>query len=70
MATVVAAILSVLLLLQFLNCPVHNGIGGLLPVAMERTLKISTSSSPPPRTSRTRSGQFLRLLERYALSME
>ena len=40
MATVVAAILSVLLLLQFLNCPVHNGIGGLLPAAMERTLKI------------------------------
>jgi hypothetical protein len=40
MGTVVAAVVSMLLLLQFLNNPFHDGIGGLRPVAMERTLKI------------------------------
>ena len=40
MGTVVAVIVSMLLLLQFLDNPFHQGIGGLRPVAMERTLKI------------------------------
>jgi hypothetical protein len=29
-----------LLLLVFLNSPFHKGVGGLRPVAMERTLRI------------------------------
>jgi hypothetical protein len=40
MGSVVAVIVSMLLLLQFLNNPFHKGIGGLRPVAMERTLRI------------------------------
>jgi hypothetical protein len=40
MGTVVAVIVSTLLLLQFLNNPYHDGIGGLRPDAMERTLKV------------------------------
>jgi hypothetical protein len=40
MGTVVAVIVSMLLLLQFLNNPFHAGIGGLRPDAMERSLKI------------------------------
>jgi hypothetical protein len=40
MGTVVAVIVSTLVLLQFLDSPFHKGVGGLKPVAMERTLKI------------------------------
>jgi hypothetical protein len=40
MGAVVALIVSMLLLLQFLNNPFHGGVGGLRPVAMERTLRI------------------------------
>jgi len=40
MGTVIAVIVSMLVLLQFLNDPFHAGIGGLRPDAMERTLKI------------------------------
>ena len=40
MGSVVAVIVSMLLLLQFLNNPFHKGLGGLRPVAMERTLRI------------------------------
>jgi hypothetical protein len=40
MGSVVALIVSMLLLLQFLNNPFHDGVGGLRPVAMERTLQI------------------------------
>jgi hypothetical protein len=40
MGTVVAVIVSMLLLLQFLNNPFHDGFGGLRPYAMERTLKV------------------------------
>jgi ABC-type multidrug transport system fused ATPase/permease subunit len=40
MGTVVAVITAMLLLLNSLNNPFHNGIGGLRPVAMERALKI------------------------------
>jgi hypothetical protein len=40
MGSVVAVIVSTLLLLQFLDNPFHPGVGGLRPVAMERALKI------------------------------
>ncbi len=40
MGSVVAVMVSMLLLLQFLNHPFHGGIGGLKPVAMERTITI------------------------------
>jgi hypothetical protein len=40
MGSVVAVMVSTLLLLQFLNNPFHPGIGGLRPVAMQRALKI------------------------------
>jgi len=40
MGTVIAVVVSLLLLLQFLNNPFHGGVGGLRPVAMQRTLKI------------------------------
>src|SRR5918995_1587858 len=40
MGTVVAVIVSMLLLLQFLNNPFHESIGGLRPEAMERTLQV------------------------------
>ena len=36
----VAVVVSTLLLLQFLNHPFHEGVGGLRPDAMERTLKV------------------------------
>jgi hypothetical protein len=38
MGTVVSVIVSMLLLLNFLDDPVHDGVGGLQPKAMERTL--------------------------------
>jgi hypothetical protein len=40
MGSVVSVIVSMLLLLQFLDNPFHGGFGGLRPVAMERTLKV------------------------------
>ena len=40
MGVVVAVIAAMLLLLQFLDDPVHHGFGGLRPVAMERTMRI------------------------------
>ena len=40
MGTVVAVITAMLLLLNSLNNPFHDGVGGLRPVAMERTLVI------------------------------
>jgi len=40
MGSVVAVVVSTLLLLQFLDDPFHKGIGGLRPVAMERTLLV------------------------------
>ena len=40
MGTVVAVVVSTLLLLQFLDNPFHEGVGGLRPDAMERTLKV------------------------------
>jgi hypothetical protein len=47
MGSVVAVIVSMLLLLQFLNHPFHQGIGGLRPDAMERTLKIIDQELTP-----------------------
>ena len=40
MGGVIAVITVLLLLLQFLDDPVHGGIGGLQPSAMERTLEL------------------------------
>ena len=40
MGTVVSVITAMLLLLFLLDHPFHNGIGGLEPVAMERSLKV------------------------------
>ena len=53
--TVVAVITSLLLLLNFLDNPFHDGVGGLRPVAMDRTLEIidqelviTGQDTPPP----------------------
>ena len=40
MGSVVAVVTTTLVLLYFLNHPFHEGIGGLRPVAMERTLTV------------------------------
>jgi hypothetical protein len=40
MGTVISVVTAMLLLLYALDNPFHKGIGGLRPVAMERTLKI------------------------------
>jgi hypothetical protein len=40
MGTVVAVLASMLLLLNLLNNPFHSGVGGLRPVAMERSLQV------------------------------
>jgi hypothetical protein len=40
MGGVTAVIVTMLLLLNFLDNPFHTGLGGLRPVAMERTLRI------------------------------
>jgi hypothetical protein len=40
MGSVIAAITAMLLLIQFLDDPYRSGLGGLQPVAMERTLGI------------------------------
>jgi len=40
MGAVTSVVVAMLLLLVFLNSPFHKGIGGLRPVAMERTLRI------------------------------
>jgi Protein of unknown function (DUF4239) len=47
MGTVVAVIVSLLLLLQFLDDPFHKGIGGLRPVAMQRALKVIDQELTP-----------------------
>jgi hypothetical protein len=40
MGTVVSVITALLVLLSLLNDPFHGGVGGLRPVAMERTLQV------------------------------
>jgi succinate dehydrogenase/fumarate reductase cytochrome b subunit len=47
MGTVVAVIVAMLLLLQFLDHPFHESIGGLRPDAMERTLKVIDQELSP-----------------------
>jgi hypothetical protein len=47
MGTVVAVIVSMLLLLQFLDNPFHESIGGLRPDAMERTLQVIDQELSP-----------------------
>ena len=46
MGTVVAVITAMLLLLNFLDNPYHDGVGSLKPVAMERTLRILDEALP------------------------
>ena len=46
MGTVVAVITAMLLLLNFLDNPYHDGVGSLKPVAMERTLRILDDALP------------------------
>lgn len=55
MGSVVAVIVSMLLLLNFLDNPFHDGLGGLQPVAMERALaiidqelEVAGVDQPPP----------------------
>ncbi len=40
MGSVTIVIVSMLLLIRFLDSPFHEGVGGVRPVAMERTLRI------------------------------
>jgi hypothetical protein len=47
MGAVVAVVVSLLLLLQFLDEPFHKGLGGLRPTAMERTLRIIDQQLTP-----------------------
>jgi hypothetical protein len=47
MGSVVAIIVSMLLLLQFLDNPFHKGLGGLRPAAMTRTLKVIDQELTP-----------------------
>ena len=47
MGTVVAVVVSLLLLLQFLDNPFHKGVGGLRPTAMQRTLQVIDQELTP-----------------------
>ena len=40
MGSVTTVVVSMLLLISFLDSPFHKGVGGVRPVAMERTLRI------------------------------
>ena len=40
MGSVAAVVTVMLLLIHFLDMPFHGGVGGVRPVAMERTLRI------------------------------
>jgi hypothetical protein len=40
MGSVASVVVGMLLLIRFLDSPFHSGIGGVRPVAMERTLRI------------------------------
>jgi hypothetical protein len=44
MGSVAAVIVAMLLLIRFLDSPFHEGVGGVKPVAMERTLRIIDES--------------------------
>jgi hypothetical protein len=47
MGTVVAVVVSLLLLLQVLDNPFHTGVGGLRPDAMRRTLLVIDQELTP-----------------------
>ena len=47
MGTVIAVVVSLLLLLQVLDNPFHAGVGGLRPDAMRRTLLIIDQELTP-----------------------
>jgi hypothetical protein len=40
MGSVASVVVTMLLLIRFLDSPFHEGVGGVLPVAMERTLQL------------------------------
>lgn len=40
MGSITSIIVAILLLIRFLDSPFHEGVGGVRPVAMERTLRI------------------------------
>jgi hypothetical protein len=44
MGSVATVVVSMLLLIAFLDSPFHRGIGGVRPAAMERTLRIVDES--------------------------
>ena len=44
MGSVASVIVAMLLLIRFLDSPFHEGVGGVKPVAMERTLRIIDES--------------------------
>jgi hypothetical protein len=44
MGSVTTVVVSMLLLISFLDSPFHQGVGGVRPVAMERTLRIIDES--------------------------
>ena len=46
MGSVTSVIVTMLLLLSFLDSPFHSGFGGLRPVAMERTIRVIDSVLP------------------------
>ena len=46
MGSVTSVIVTMLLLLAFLDNPFHSGVGGLKPVAMERSLRILDEALP------------------------
>ena len=46
MGSVTSVIVTMLLLLAFLDNPFHSGVGGLKPVAMERSLRILDAELP------------------------
>ena len=46
MGAVASVITTMLLLLSFLDNPFHGGVGGLQPVAMERSLRVLDEALP------------------------
>jgi len=46
MGAVTSVIVTLLLLLSFLDSPFHSGLGGVRPVAMERTMRVIDSVLP------------------------
>jgi hypothetical protein len=46
MGAVTSVIVTLLLLLSFLDSPFHSGVGGVRPVAMERTMRVIDSVLP------------------------